>query len=50
MDLAVSFNGELASTISDDKTVKVFDVVNFGTCFFFFYINFASTAFMGIFL
>jgi peptidylprolyl isomerase domain and WD repeat-containing protein 1 len=28
-DLAVSFNGELASTVSDDKTVKVFDVVNF---------------------
>ena len=30
VDLSVSFNGELASTISDDKTVKVFDVVNFG--------------------
>jgi len=29
-DLAVSVNGELASTVSDDKVVKVFDVVNFG--------------------
>lgn len=28
--MAVSFNGELACTISDDKIVKVFDVVNFG--------------------
>lgn len=28
-DLAVSVNGELASTVSDDKVVKVFDVVNF---------------------
>jgi len=29
-DLTVSVNGELASTVSDDNVVKVFDVVNFG--------------------
>ena len=29
-DLSVSNNGELASTVSDDKSSKVFDVVNFG--------------------
>ena len=31
--MAVSVNGELASTVSDDKVVKVFDVVNFGNYF-----------------
>ncbi len=29
-DMAVSNNGELCCTVSDDKTMKVFDVVNFG--------------------
>ena len=28
--MKVSNNGELACTISDDKSSKVFDVVNFG--------------------
>ena len=31
IDLAMSANGELCCTVSDDKTAKVFDVVNFGT-------------------
>ena len=39
-DLAVSSNGEFCCTVSDDKTAKVFDVVNFGeiifSCFRFF--------------
>jgi len=29
-DMKVSNNGELACTVSDDKTSKVFDIVNFG--------------------
>lgn len=29
-DLAMSANGELCCTVSDDKTAKVFDVINFG--------------------
>ena len=31
-DLSASDNGELCATISDDKAMKVFDVVNFGKC------------------
>ena len=30
IDLAMSPNGELCCTVSDDKTAKVFDVINFG--------------------
>lgn len=30
VDLAISYNGEFCCTISDDKIVKVFDVINFG--------------------
>lgn len=29
-DLGMSPNGEFCCTISDDKSAKVFDVVNFG--------------------
>ena len=29
-DMNVSENGELCCSISDDKTAKVFDVINFG--------------------
>ena len=29
-DIAVSENGELCCTVSDDKTAKVFDIINFG--------------------
>ncbi len=29
-DVAGSDNGELFCTISDDKSLKVFDIVNFG--------------------
>ncbi|CAL8075328.1 unnamed protein product [Calicophoron daubneyi] len=29
LDLSVSFDGELACTVGDDKTAKVFDVINF---------------------
>ena len=29
-DLGMSDNGELCCTISDDKSAKIFDVVNFG--------------------
>ena len=29
-DMAASCNGELCCTVADDKTMKVFDVVNFG--------------------
>lgn len=28
--MAMSLNGEFCCTISDDKSAKVFDVVNFG--------------------
>lgn len=34
VDLAVSCNGEFCCTISDDKIVKVFDVINFGEFYF----------------
>ena len=29
-DVAISDNGELYATISNDKSMKIFDVVNFG--------------------
>lgn len=29
-DLGMSDNGELCCTISDDRSAKIFDVVNFG--------------------
>ncbi len=28
--LAVSNDGELACTVGDDKTAKIFDIINFG--------------------
>ena len=31
--MAVSNNGELACTVSDDKSAKIFDIVNFGKWF-----------------
>ena len=32
LDMAGSFDGEICCTIADDKTLKVFDVINFGLC------------------
>lgn len=37
IDLADNYNGTLMCTISSDQTVKVFDVINFGTFEFFSY-------------
>lgn len=37
--VSASADGQLFATVSDDMTVKVFDVVNFGECILAFHSN-----------
>ena len=37
MDVAASYDGLYLCTIADDRSLKVFDVVNFGMCVYLFY-------------